>query len=337
MLRLAVLHNADAGLAAGVAADALAVRGVDEAVDGVLQACRVLGHDAVRVPAHEDPRALLDALAAIGADLVVNLVESLRGEARLEAAVAALLELAGLPYTGSPPLALGLALDKPLAKAVLQGNGVPVPRGSVVSHGGEDLSALRPPLIVKPSREDASHGIATDSVVHDAAAAHARAAWVRTTYRQPALVEEFVAGREFNVSILGDGDEAQVLPLAEIDFTGFPPGLPPLVTYEAKWVPDSPQYAGTPAVAARDVAPDTAAAIAATALAAHRVLGVRDYGRVDLRLDAQRGPLVLEVNPNPDLSPGAGLSRAAARAGIDHARLIERIVTAALARARAAR
>ena len=169
-------------------------------------------------------------------------------------------------------------------------------------------------------------------MVADKKAMRARVAWVVEHYRQPALVEEFIDGREFNVSILGGGDGARALPLAEIDFSALPAGFPRVVTYEGKWDETSPEYRGTEPVAADAVEPTLADAVRRTALAAYRALGLRDYGRVDLRVDARRGPLVIDVNPNPDISPGAGLARAAARGGLDYGRLILEILEAAAAR-----
>jgi D-alanine-D-alanine ligase len=141
-----------------------------------------------------------------------------------------------------------------------------------------------------------------------------------------------VEGREFNLSILATAGVPRALPLAEIDFSRFPAGRPRLVTYEAKWVEGHPEFAGTVPVFPEDLDPALAERIRAVALAAFRAVGVRDYGRVDLRLHPRRGPVVLEVNPNPDLSPGAGLARAAARDGIDFPRLVRGILEEALAR-----
>jgi D-alanine-D-alanine ligase len=331
-MRIAVLYNDDGNLAHGAAEDRLAVEGVRACAEAVAAASQSFGCAAAALPAEREPAALLVALRESGCDLVFNLVESLGGEARLEAAVAWLLELAGLPYTGCPPLAMTLGLNKPLAKAVLAAAGVPLAAGVAVESGDEPLLAAPFPWIVKPSREDASHGINVASLVHDEAAARARARWVIDTYAQPALVEQFVGGREFNISVLGEGDGARSLSPAEIDFAGLPKGHPPLVTYEAKWDEESEVCRGTPSIAARDLGPGLERRLAEIAVRAYRALGLRDYGRVDMRLDGAGSPVVLEVNPNPDLSPDAGLARAAARSGIAYDRLIAGIVAAAAKR-----
>lgn len=334
--RVGVLVNDDGALAAG---------GGDEAVAASLEAATAIaaalgraGRDVALVRAPGDPAALLAAVRAADAACWFNLCESLRGDARLEAAVAWLLELEGVAYTGSPPRALALALEKPLCRAALREAGVPVPRGAVLARPDDPLAGPAPPRpgrrwIVKPAREDASHGVALESVVAGEAAARARAAWVIETFRQPALVEEWIDGRELNVSLLEGPDGAlEVLPLAEIDFSAWPAGAPRVVTYDAKWRPDSPEYRGSPSVAAGPLEPALAARVREVARAAFRAVGLRDYGRVDLRLCPADGPLVIDVNPNPDLSPDAGLARAAARGGLPHDDLCRTLVDRALAR-----
>jgi D-alanine-D-alanine ligase len=331
-MRVAVLHGGDDGLAHGDAVDAVAVQANASVVAAVVAACRELGHDAAAVEVPRAPAQAIEAVRGARADVAFNLVESWRGEARLESAFAALLEALGIPFTGSGSATLALALDKFVAKTLFLAHAVPVPAAVCVQSGAEPLDGVPFPAIVKPVREDASHGIALESVVRDEAAARARARLVAQRYAQPALVEEFVDGRELNVSILGSWQEAQVLPLGEIDFDGFPAGQPRVVTYAAKWVEDSEEYRGSPSIPARPLEPRLEARVREVALAAFRALGLRDYGRVDLRLHRERGPLVLEVNPNPDLSPDAGFARAAARAGIGYVGLIGRLLEAARAR-----
>jgi D-alanine-D-alanine ligase len=153
------------------------------------------------------------------------------------------------------------------------------------------------------------------------------------TYRQPALVEEFVDGRELNVALLGSGDAAEVLPLSEIDFSRVPAGRPRILTYAAKWDVASEEYETTPSVGARPLEKELERRVHAVARAAYAALRLSGYGRVDLRLDPARGPLVIDVNPNPDLSPDAGFAKAARRAGLSHADIVRRIVEDALRRA----
>jgi D-alanine-D-alanine ligase len=214
-LRVVLLHSADAALAHGEAHDALAVASVREEIDAVAAACRMNRYEPIAVEA-SDPKSTLDALEKARPDVVFNLAESVGGEARLEAAVAWLLEWARIPYTGSGPIALTLALTKPLARAVLAAHGVGVPEGFVMgrSDGPVPAEFRARRAIVKPSREDASHGIASESVVHDEVSLRARVRYVLECYAQPALVEEFIDGREVNVGLLARGAGLEVLPLS---------------------------------------------------------------------------------------------------------------------------
>ncbi len=335
-MRVVVLHNAEEALAHGSAQDALAVVSVQSCARAVAAALATLGHEARLQPAPDQPADLLAALQRAHPDVVFNLVESYRGDAALEPAVAALLELTGLPFTGNRSLACALSLRKPLAKALLAAGGVPVADGVVFERGDprDDallaaLAARAPfPWIVKPAREDASHGITAASVVDDVAAARARARYVVETYRQPALVERFVAGRELNVALVGTADAPQVLPVAEIDFAKFPSGRPRLVTFESKWVEGSPDWNGTNVVDAV-LAPAVAARVQGAALAAWHALSLTGYGRIDLRLDGSDAPIVLEANPNPDLSPDAGFARAWGRTGATYEQLVARLLALA--------
>lgn len=333
-LRVVILASRDEALAHGSAEDALAVQAVDTQLAAIERALAELGHVPLRVEAEPDLARTARALLAARPDLVFHCAESVGGDARGEVLVASMLTHLELPFTGSAPGALSDALDKPRARAILEAHGLGVPRGFVL----EDERAPLPELagvrrwIVKPAHEDASHGIELASVVSDESALRARVRHVRTTYAQPALVEEFVEGREFNVALLGTAMAARVLPLSEIDYSRFPPGQPRLVTYRAKWVEDSAEYLGSLPVPAELDEP-LAERIRQAALRAYRLLGLAGYGRVDLRLSDRGEPLVLEVNPNPDLSPGAGLARAAARAGLNHVRLVETILADALERA----
>lgn len=343
MTRIAIAYD-DWGLIApdstpGVASEAAVL----DAVADVEAACRQAGWETCRIevgsgrgrgPAWH--RRLLEDLDEARPDAIVNFVESVNGDARFEVAACWLFELSGIPYTGAGPRALGLSLEKPVAKAVLQAAGLPCAAGGVMASADAPLPALRWPVIVKPSREDASNGISQDSVVEDEGALRRAVAKVVADFRQPALVEEYVDGREINVALLGDGAGLQVLPLAEIDFSGYPAGSRRIVTYDAKWNETSAEYRGSVSVAARELSPGVEESIRAIALAAHQAIGLRDYARVDMRLHPQRGPVVLEVNPNPDCSRGAGLALTAERAGIGHEELIQRIVRGALERGRRA-
>jgi D-alanine-D-alanine ligase len=338
-LCVGILASADTTLAHGEARDAIAVSASGVEVASVEAACRARGWKTLRIEASADPRRTRAALEREKPDVVFHLAESVGGDARVESLLAALLDGLDLPYTGSGPNALWSGLHKPIAREKLAAAGVAIPEGFVLESAKSPVPRAfrRKPKarwIVKPSREDASHGISIESVVRGERAVRERAAYVFRTYAQPALVEEFVDGREFNVSIVEEASGLRVLPLSEIDFAGFPKDAPKLVTFASKWMESSAEFAGTPSVAARRTAPGVARAIRDTARAAWKAIGLRGYGRVDLRIAEDGAPRVLDVNPNPDISPDAGLSKAAERDGLSHEGLIAGIVETALRRAR---
>ena len=271
-------------------------------------------------------------------DLVFNCCESFAGRAGLEMNVAALFELLGVAYTGSPPLALGAALNKHMTKVLLRGRWIRTPAHTLFEPGRP--LALPPelhfPLIVKPVAEDASIGIDAGAVVHDAAALRARARFVWRELGQAALVEEFIDGREFNVSALATAPgEFCVLPIGEIAFDGLPEGCPRILDYESKWNPAAGFRQADAARCPASLDPATAARCGRIALAALEALAVRDYARVELRLrDSDQSVFVIEVNPNPDLSAECEFLRAARASGRTNREVIAEI--AARARERGA-
>ena len=327
--RIALLTSDDTALAHGVADDARAVLGVREVADRIGSACLELGWSLCRIGVSRDPRRLLADLEREQPDVAFQLVESIDGDARKEAGVAALLDWIGLPYTGSPPQALAQALDKPVARALLAARGVPIAGGAVWERGDEPLPRLSPPFIVKPSREDASHGIHVESVVSDEPSLRRAARALIERYRQPALIEEFLDGRELQVSLLGPAQAPLPLPIFEIEFDNFPAGLPRVVTYAAKWHKGSDEWEGLEEEPAR-LDDAQAARVREAACSAYQALGLRGYGRVDLRLAGDGRLIVVDVNPNPDLGEAEVLARSAACAGIDYTSLIETVVGQAL-------
>jgi D-alanine-D-alanine ligase len=185
--------------------------------------------------------------------------------------------------------------------------------------------------------EDASVGITEQNMVRSVASLRTRAAELMREYRQGVLAERFIDGREVNVTLLGNGAELRVLPLHEIDFGAMPSERPKIVSYAAKWDEAHVDFAGTKPVPLRDVPAALATAIEVTARGAWAALGLRDYGRVDLRVDAAGIPWVIDVNPNCDISPDAGVARAAAAAGSSYVELIDSIAQVAWRRITAAR
>ncbi|HVV86708.1 MAG TPA: hypothetical protein VHE35_26805 [Kofleriaceae bacterium] len=330
-LRIAVMFNNDFEFIEGAGTDAAAVRASSESIRDALVAA---GHQAELITIQgRDLLAVVGRLEGERFDLVFNLCESLCGIARNELAVPAVLDLHGIPYTGSDTMGLGLALFKPRTKDMLIGRGIPTPPYRVIERAADiDRIAAEPrdyPWFLKLANEDASVGITEANVVADGAALAARARALFAEFGEPLLAERYVAGREVNVTMLGSGDEVEVLPLHEIDFAAMPAGRPHIVSYAAKWDEQHVDYAGTKPVPLRDASPELAARIEATARAAWSAIGLRDYGRVDLRIDADGVPWVIDVNPNCDISPDAGVARAGAAAGLDYPALISRIATLA--------
>jgi D-alanine-D-alanine ligase len=203
-----------------------------------------------------------------------------------------------------------------------------------MTSAGDPCPLLCFPLIVKPVREDGSVGISSRSVVNDEAELRARVEEIVSTLRQPCLIEQFIPGRELNVALFGY-PAARVLPLSEIDFSGLPPGSPPIVSYEAKWDEGSPEDIGTRPVLHPQIPGAIAARVRRVAVETFRAIGMRDYGRVDVRLAANGIPYVIDVNPNCDLSRHAGMARAAAAVGMDYSSLVKLLVRYALRRRRA--
>jgi D-alanine-D-alanine ligase len=298
---------------------------------------RESGHEVV-LHGVDDPGGLWTFLERQRPALIFNCCESLRGNARLEMNVAAIFEILDIPFTGSPALTLGMALNKGIAKALFAAHGVPTPPWTVVSptSGADRADCLSYPLIVKPVEEDASIGIDTHSVVHSRSSLMERVHFVWTEFHQPALVEEYIDGRELNVAMLATSpDQFVTLPISEIDFEGFPGGNYPILTYEAKWMADSPYYISTVPQCPANLAPQLEEQVRSTALQAAAALRLRDYGRIDFRVRASDNAVfVLEANPNPAITADSGFIRAARASGRTHAGVICEIAERALERKR---
>lgn len=314
---------------------------VAEEIERIQTAVRGGGHEVVAVNIRDDLKTMLDAIAEAKPEVILNLVEFFQDDLEHETHVPALFELMGISYTGSRPLALSLCQKKPHAKALLAAAGIPVARGIVVDKGAapKDL-ALQFPMIVKPAYEDASGGIDAGSVVRDRAALDARVAKVLGDNKMAALVEEYIEGREVHCAVLGN-DPPQALPLYEMRFKGGIDNegrpMPNIITYRAKWDPFSRDYyAMESQCPPEDLDQATVARIQAVATRAYRVLGTRDYARVDMRLaEKTHEPFVLEVNPNPDLADGCAFAQAVRASGRTYDQALQEIVGFAIKRARA--
>jgi len=305
----------------------LAEQGVIACAHAVAEALEVAGHRVALVPIHSDVELALAPYPP--ADWVVfNLGEGLEGLLFEEARIAWAFAAMGYAFTGSGGDAILRSTHKGQAKTLLARAGVPTPPWQIFYNLTEvderNIAALSFPLIVKPVAEDASLGVGPEAVVHTADALRERVAYVVERYRQAALAEQFIAGREFNISLWGDPPE--VLPLAEIDFSAFDDTFQQIVSFSAKWEEDSFDYKHTPVVCPARVSLGLRHRIMATAKRAWRAIGCRGYARVDMRVAADNTPYVVEVNCNPDISPDAGFFRAARAAGYDYTAMVAQIL-----------
>lgn len=310
--------------------------GVLDEVKSVERALMPLEHNTRIVPFALDITKLIDELRENRPDIIFNLCESVDGDPTQEMNIAGLYELMKIPYTGTRAFSLGLALNKPLVKQILNQNGIPTAKHFVVDNSGKiHINGHKFPMIVKPSREDASIGITNEAVVTNARALKQRVEYVLDEHRQPALVEEFIEGREINVSVVGN-DELIVFPISEIDFSRLPEEYPRIISYNSKWMYKTVEFAGTKAVCpAGNLTTEETKTIQETAKKVYRLLGAADYARVDMRF--RNGvPYVLELNPNPDIASDVpedtGFTRSAKAHGWEYEHLIQQIIIYALKR-----
>ena len=298
----------------------------------MVTALKSSGYDAYTLNLNDDFRIFLKDYKLNKPDVIFNLVEIFHDKAYLEMSFASLLELMKIPFTGATPLSLGSCQRKTLAKSVLQSLGIRTPRYNLITDSaGISGINLRYPLIVKPAMEDASVGIENDSVVTDPESLKNRIEYVFTHYKQNALVEEFIDGRELNVSVFGD-KSPKVFPISEIDFSNMPDHLYNIVSYQAKWDPYNEAYHSTIPVCPAELPFKITREAKAIALKAFQAMGCRDYARVDIRLSKDDQLFVLEVNPNPDLTEDAGFMRSSGAAGFSFEETLKRIVDFAWAR-----
>ncbi len=307
---------------------------VKEEYEAVVRGLAAEGFEARAANVEENLGRLERLLKRNPPDVIFNLIELFHENPRLEGMVAGLFELYRIPYTGSPPFALGLCQRKGLTKQVLFANGVPTPQFRLLRkpeipkrHG------LHYPLIVKPAREDASAGIDKDSVVYDFASLRERLDKVFEEFAQPLLVEEFIEGRELHVSVLGN-DPPTVLPAIEFDFSELPEDHPWIISYAAKWNPLEESYHRVHSVCPAKLSNRVLKKVEDISLRAYKETGCRDYARLDLRLNQRNQVFVLEVNPNPDLTEGVSFMESAEKAGLTFSQTLRKIVEFALERKR---
>ena len=259
-------------------------------------------------------------------DVIFNFMELFKENSRLEMNIVGILELLGVPYTGAPPMALANCQSKVLAKRILNSYGIRTARFILIKKAAKRyIHDLNYPLIIKPAFEDASVGIENNSIVEDAKSLRDRVNYILTVFQQPALVEEYIEGRELNVAVIGDRDPA-ALPISEIDFTEMPDHLYNIVSYQAKWDPNDEAYHKTIPSCPAKLPKKIERRAKEIAVEAFKIMGCRDYARIDMRLSRDNKLYVLEVNPNPDLTESAGFMRSAEAAGMSYTTTLKKII-----------
>jgi len=332
VLKVALLYNLSERLQKGEEKDILAEDAIIEEIGAVENAVRTLGHQCFVMAIHDEILTVMHWLQEIRPDVVFNLCESVYGNTCWEMNIPALLDLFRIPYTGSPPLTLGLCQDKGKVKDILQSQGILTPRYKMFDRGVGPVKGNIFPIIVKPLHEDGSLGISKESVVFDNEALSRQIQYVIEKYHQPALVEEFIDGRELNAGLLESDGKVGVLPISEIDYSEFPEGVPKICGYEAKWMADSIEYQKSKPICPAPLEWVMKKRVEHIAVKAFKLFGCRDYARVDIRIDRNGKIYVLEVNPNPDISPESGMTRAIKVQGMTYEDFIGALLERALQR-----
>jgi len=336
-LKIVVLYDRvlmDEGDEAAAGDKSPVVRTLDkkEVEEEVADALTKLGHEPVLYEIDGTIKSLL-GLARVDCDLVFNLVESFADDDTADFKIAGFLELIGKKYTGSGTHGLMLAQDKAIAKKIFAFHGIHTPTFAKSFRGRLDFSHdLEFPVIVKPAREDGSIGIEFSAVVNSIRELMERMDWLHANFDSPVLIEEYIDGREMYVGVLGN-DKPEALPVVELDLSKLPDGTPRIAAAEVKWGKGTKAYRDTKSAIASDLSEDTMATLQQTALAAYQALELRDYGRVDMRLQADGRVHVIEVNPNPWLSSRAEFAMAARKSGRTYNQLIEEIIELTSSRA----
>ena len=278
----------------------------------------------------DDIQDFVKRLKLYNPDVVFNFVEAVEGISSYEYCIAGLYELLDIEYTGNKPIALGNCLNKERAKRILKAYNINTPSSFIFRYGkdNEINTGLNYPVILKLLTEDASIGISENSVVNNSGGLQKQVEYLFAEYKTDVIAEEYIDGRELNAAVLG----GKIMPVSEIKFDGLPEGLPKIVTYEGKWMAESVYYKNTVPKCPADLSPELKTLVEETALKAYNSLGCRDYARVDIRINREGVPFVIEINPNPDISTDSGFARAAAAAGLSYAELLLSISHFALER-----
>ena len=329
--QVALLYNEDAQISRGAPQDLLAVQYTVTATQNLYAALTSLGYPVTKLAVRGNLEELEDILASFPPKdtFIFNNCDGFNGNNLGAVDVIRLIERMGFKHTGAAADHIEMCIDKPRSKQRLIQFGVPTPRFQVFERA-EGKFALEFPVIIKPSVEDASMGIDLDSVVSNLNCLFHKIAYIVEKYEQPAMVEEFVSGRELAVAMWGN-EIIEILPIAEEDFSWVANPLERLLTYESKWKTDSLYYQNIPARVPAALNRKEAQVVKKAAERSFRAMGLRDLGRVDIRFN-NGIPYVIDINELPDLSPEAGFWNSARATGITYPHMVEHILTLALKR-----
>jgi D-alanine-D-alanine ligase len=302
-------------------------------VEAITESLRELGHEATTFSI-DGRRQTLARLARADFDLCFNLIESYNGDDTMEMHFAAYLDLIGKRYTGAGPQGSYLAMDKSIAKTIIRDHGLFTPYSMVMDKGRVGHAQdIRFPVIVKPATEDASKGIDAAAVVSSIKDLFERISYIHDEFESPALIEEYIEGREIYAAVLGN-DPPEALPLIELDLSKLPKGTPKIASFDVKFDESTEAYKKTSSAPARDLDDDVVSEIQRVAVTAFRALHLRDYARIDLRLGTNGRIYLIEANPNPWLSPIAEFAMAAKESGRSYTEMIDAIVKGGVGRRR---
>jgi D-alanine-D-alanine ligase len=305
---------------------------VTEEYEAIAEALRGEGYKASVININEDIQVLIDLLRKNPPDVVFNLIEYYRDDPALEHLIAGLFALYGVRFTGSRPFTLALCQRKGMTKQLLLANNVPTPKYKLLNEPKlSSRHGLRYPLIIKPSREDASSGVEKDSVVYNYEQLNERLKKTFEEYDPPILVEEFIEGRELHVSVLGN-DPPEVLPIIEFDFSELPEDYPKIISYDAKWNPLEESFHRVHSICPAKLLKRVEKKVIKAVIDAYKITACTDYARLDLRLTKDNKVFVLEVNPNPDLTEGVSFMESAEQIGLGFGETLGKIVEFALSR-----
>jgi len=294
-------------------------------VDSIEETLRSLGYSSRRIPFTRELDLFLAELREDPVDMVFNLCETVDEDPMFSGHAAAVLELLGIPFTGSSSLAINYTMDKVMTKRILKACGIRTPK-YLIYDGFPHFNAgyLTFPVIVKPRFEDASIGIDQESVFGSEVALKKDLGSFYERFGS-LLVEEYIGGREFNVSLFGY-PAANVMPIAEIDFSAFPGDIHRIVGYRAKWDESSPEYHNAVRRFPRDIPAPLHQSLEKIARECFHIFMLRDYVRVDIRTDRRNNPYVLEINANPCISPDAGFVASLEHAGVNYTEMVRRFL-----------